>query len=265
MQRDQPLGTWALKLEQLMRQAGAAAMAHFGSSEFQTKEDFTPVTAADRASEEVLVAGLERLFPEDSIVSEEGGGRERSNSRCWYVDPIDGTAAFVEGLAHWGPVVGCLDENGPSVGAVFMPRTGDYFFAVRGEGAWLNGERLARLEGGPVDRRSVVYVPSRFHQYVEFDFEGKLRSLGGTAAHLVLVASGSAVGTMVPAGWKLWDVVGPFCLLKEVGAEVAGQLNPALDLRRHPTQAFAVGHPSLLQTHFSPSRFRMRNRRNSDG
>jgi hypothetical protein len=70
---------------------------------------------------------------------------------------------------------------------------------------------------------------------------------------------------MVPAGWKLWDVVGPFCLLKEVGAEAAGQVNPVLDLRHHSTQAFAVGHPSLLQVHFSPSRFRMKNRRNPDG
>ena len=107
MQRDQGLGCWASDLEQLMREAGAAAMAHFGSSDFQTKDDFTPVTAADRASEEVLVAGLERLFPDDSIVSEEGGGREIPTSRCWYVDPIDGTAAFMERLAHWGPVVGC--------------------------------------------------------------------------------------------------------------------------------------------------------------
>ena len=265
MQRDQRLENWALELEQVIREAGAVAMAHFGSADLETKEDSTPVTSADRASEAVLVAGLERLFPEDSIVSEEGAGRDMPGPRCWYVDPIDGTAAFVEGLAHWGPVVGCLDEKGPCVGAVFMPRTGDYFFAVRGVGAWLNGERLPTLTEAEVDRRSVVYVPSRFHQYVEFDFEGKLRSLGGTAAHLVLVASGSSLGTMVPSGWKLWDVVGPFCLLREVGAEALGQLNPALDLRVHPTQAFVVGHPSLLQSHFSSSRFRMRNRQKSDG
>jgi fructose-1,6-bisphosphatase/inositol monophosphatase family enzyme len=104
----------------------------------------------------------------------------------------------------------------------------------------------------------VIYVPSRFHQYVEFNFEGKLRSLGGTAAHLCGVAAGSAIGAMVPRGWKLWDVVGPFCLLNEVGAVVIGKESGPLDLRSHPSQAFVVGHPRLMGGLFEPSRFKMR-------
>ena len=89
--------------------------------------------------------GLVNLHPADTIVSEEGRSVEGDSERTWYVDPIDGTAAFVEGLAHWGPVVGCMDELGPLEGAVYMPRTGDFFWARRGAGAWLNGERLPRL------------------------------------------------------------------------------------------------------------------------
>lgn len=249
------------ELEQLMRRAGDLSLAHFGSVKVETKQDSSLVTKADRLSEEVLVDGLHRLFPEDSIVSEEGGRVHGSSGRCWYVDPIDGTAAFVEGLAHWGPVVGCMDEEGPVEGAVYMPRTGDFFWARRGEGAWLNDRRLPRLPSEVPPHRSVVYVPSRFHQYVQFDFHGKLRSLGGTAAHLVLVASGSAIGAVVPSGWKLWDVVGPFCLLSEVGATALGMQDADLDLRIHPSQAFAVGHPSLVQAHFGPSRLTMRNRK----
>lgn len=260
MQADLDKSNSSVNLEKLLRTAGDAALAHFRSAVAETKQDSTPVTVADRAAEAVLVEGLMAMFPEDSIVSEEGAGSDGSSGRCWYVDPIDGTAAFLEGLAHWGPVVGCMDEHGPVEGAVLMPHTGDFFWARRGEGAWLNGKKLPRLSEEPASAQSVIYVPSRFHQYVSFNFEGKLRSLGGTAAHLSLVAAGSAVGAMVPAGWKLWDVVGPFCLLSEVGAVAAGMIDSELDLRIHPSQAFAVGHPSLLRTHLGASRLQMRQR-----
>ena len=260
MQGDPEVSRVPTDLERLMRRAGDLSLAHFGSVKPETKKDSSLVTEADRLAETVLVEGLQRLFPADSIVSEEGGGVDGGGGRTWYVDPIDGTAAFVEGLAHWGPVVGCMDEAGPVEGAVYMPRTGDFFWARRGEGAWLNGKRLPVLLEEAPSHRSVVYVPSRFHQYVQFDFHGKLRSLGGTAAHLALVASGSAVGAVVPAGWSLWDVVGPFCLLSEVGATALGMKDPELDLRIHSSQAFAVGHPSLVRDHFGPSRLTMRKR-----
>lgn len=258
MQGDPEPSPVPIELEQLMRRAGDLSLAHFGSVEPEMKQDSSLVTEADRLAEGVLVEGLVNLHPADTIVSEEGRSVEGDSERTWYVDPIDGTAAFVEGLAHWGPVVGCMDESGPLEGAVYMPRTGDFFWARRGAGAWLNGKRLPRLSSEGSSHRSVVYVPSRFHQYVEFDFHGKLRSLGGTAAHLVLVASGSAMGAVVPAGWKLWDVVGPFCLLSEVGATALGMQDPELDLRIHPSQAFAVGHPSLVRAHFGPTRLKMR-------
>ncbi|MEC7241804.1 MAG: inositol monophosphatase family protein [Myxococcota bacterium] len=261
MQRDPEASRGTTGLEQLMRQAGDLSLAHFGSVKPETKQDSSLVTEADRLAEDVLVAGLHRLFPSDAIVSEEGGRVQGNSGRCWYVDPIDGTAAFVEGLAHWGPVVGCMDESGPVEGAVYMPRTGDFFWAQRGQGAWLNGRRLPVISSEAPTYQSVIYVPSRFHRYVQFDFQGKLRSLGGTAAHLALVASGSAVGAIVPAGWKLWDVVGPFCLLSEVGATALGMQDSELDLRNHPSQAFAVGHPSLVQAHFGPSQLTMRRRK----
>jgi len=258
MEGDRALPNWEESLRVLMVSAGDVAMAHFRSAEVETKADSTPVTVADRAAERVLVEGIQRLFPEDAIVSEEGAREEGSGERTWYLDPIDGTAAFIEGLSHWGPVVGCMDKHGPCAGAVLMPRTGDYYFAHRGGGAWLNGQRLPLLSEPQGLRSEVIYVPSRFHQYVEFDFEGKLRSLGGTAAHLCGVAAGSAIGAMVPRGWKLWDVVGPFCLLSEVGAVVLGKEDGVLDLRSHASQAFVASHPRLMESIFEPSRFRMR-------
>lgn len=258
MEGDRVLPEWERDLHALMVKAGSAAMAHFRSVEVETKPDSTPVTIADRAAEAVLVEGLQKLFPLDSIVSEEGAVVHGTSSRTWYVDPIDGTAAFIEGLSHWGPVVGCLDEDGPCIGAIYMPRTGDFLFGMRGLGAWLDGLLLPQLGEPASTRSSVVYVPSRFHQYVDFKYAGKLRSLGGTAAHLCGVATGAAMGAMIPRGWKLWDVVGPFCLLYEVGAVAMGQQDGVLDLRKHPSQAFVVSHPSCLDDVFLPSRFAMK-------
>jgi myo-inositol-1(or 4)-monophosphatase len=177
MEGDRPLPEWESTVRALLVSAGHASMAHFRSVEVETKADSTPVTIADRAAEAVLVQGLRTLFPRDAIVSEEGASAQGVSGRTWYVDPIDGTAAFIEGLSHWGPVVGCMDEHGPCVGAAYMPRTGDFFFATRGGGAWLDGERLSALKAPLGGRGEVIYVPSRFHQYVEFNFEGKSRHI----------------------------------------------------------------------------------------
>jgi myo-inositol-1(or 4)-monophosphatase len=55
------------------------------------------VTAADKASEKLIVATLKAAFPDHSIVAEEGGGQQTGSDYTWYVDPLDGTTNFAMG------------------------------------------------------------------------------------------------------------------------------------------------------------------------
>src|SRR6185312_3609788 len=77
----------------------------------ELKPDETPVTAADRACEKLIVDLLAKEFPDDGVLGEEGANRETRNGRKWIIDPIDGTKDFVRGIPLWAVLIG-LEENG---------------------------------------------------------------------------------------------------------------------------------------------------------
>jgi len=208
------------ELAVLLRDAGAAAQECFGRARTRRKRDGTVVTEADLAAEAILVEGLRARWPDDGLCGEEGASKEAGpgeDSGTWYIDPIDGTASYVEGLAYWGSAVARVDSAGIEVGAFYLPRLDELWFARRGQGAWRAGERLPTLEGEEPGRHGVIYLPSRFHQWGRVDYPGKTRNLGSIAAHLCLVAGGAAEGTFIPPGWRQWDVLAGLLLLEEVG------------------------------------------------
>lgn len=213
--------------------AGEEGLSRFRRAHVEVKSDGTRVTDADKAAEAVLVEHLSRAFPGDLLVSEEGA-RVGAGPRKWVIDPIDGTHGFIEGLAYWGPTVGLVQTRAGRLellcGATWLPRLGEFWFAAAGAGAWRNGELLPPLSAALPTSRAVFFLSSRFHRWHTLDFPGKARNLGGTAAHLALVASGSACAAYVPAGWNLWDVAAGFALLNETGGVVKTLTGEPLDL-----------------------------------
>ena len=95
--------------------------------------------SVERRAREVLA----EEFPSHAVVGEELGGTDPPLGRpCWYVDPVDGTTNFVHGLPGYSFSLAVADEEGLAAGVVAAPFTGELFWAVRGEGAWLGGQRL---------------------------------------------------------------------------------------------------------------------------
>src|ERR1700691_2949893 len=68
-----------------------------GDLGIESKADESPVTIADRECEKLIVAELQRAFPDDGLLGEEGASRESSNGRKWIIDPVDGTRDFIGG------------------------------------------------------------------------------------------------------------------------------------------------------------------------
>ncbi len=98
---------------------------------------FDPVTVADREVERFLRAELQSRFPGYGVLGEEDGGENTEAERCWVIDPIDGTRAFITGMPAWGILLGLTERGTPRVGVMHQPYIGETFSGASGLGARL--------------------------------------------------------------------------------------------------------------------------------
>src|SRR6266566_9095998 len=105
----------------------------------ETKSDNTPVTRADRESEEVIRERIKRSFPEHAIIGEEGGATKGNADYRWIIDPIDGTKTFICGVPFYGVLIGVEVKGKPSVGAIYLPAFDEMVTAASGLGCCWNG------------------------------------------------------------------------------------------------------------------------------
>lgn len=245
-----PADERAAFLDDLLARAGQAAIARFRDGTTRLKADGTQVTDGDMASHDVLVEGLSKAFPGELVNSEEGPHEEdpAPGQAVWHVDPIDGTGAFADGLAHWGPTVVRVVDEHLDVGAFHMPRVGERYFAATGQGAWFNDRRLEFKEDPSAAipaRLQTLYLPSRAHRYFPIAWPGKMRALGASAAHLCLVANGTATATLIPV-WSMWDVGLGIMMVREAGRAVVDLTGAPFDPVRRIAEPFVAAAPSVV-------------------
>ncbi len=204
--------------------AGQATLAHFRTGvAVETKDDATPVTLADRAAEAIVRERLGRAFPGHGIVGEEGGAERAEASHVWWVDPIDGTKAFVRGVPLYAVLIGLEVDGRVEVGVAHFPALGETVYAASGRGT--------RLNGRPVRVRDTTELADAYVAFTDagsFERHGR----GGAWARLraatayqagwsdayghALVASGR-LELMLDPVMNPWDA-GPFpVLLREAG------------------------------------------------
>jgi histidinol-phosphatase len=193
----------------------------------EVKSDESPVTAADRACEKLIVDYVAREFPADGVLGEEGANREGRNGRKWIIDPIDGTRDFVRGIPLWAVLIG-LEENGEIVaGAAHCPRQGLLLWASRGAGAWANGTQLhvsdksdpsqAVLSFNGFNKVGAERLASGLMPWVQRFWA--VRSLGG-AVDAMLLAQGQADVWIEPNA-QPWDLAPLKLLIEEAGGKFA--------------------------------------------
>jgi histidinol-phosphatase len=134
-----------LALATARRAASAAdqvAMRYFRSElAVERKDDASPVTEADRECERVIRKTLLDAFPDHAIFGEEYGHLGRSRF-LWLVDPIDGTRSFIRGLPFWSVQIALMVDEELVLGVSSAPAFGEVAWASRGNGAWINGQRV---------------------------------------------------------------------------------------------------------------------------
>jgi len=113
-----------------------------GGISAETKPDQSPVTIADKENERLIREAVEREFPDDGILGEEGSSKPGSSGRRWIIDPIDGTRDFVRGNRFWCVLVALEEADESLAGVAHFPLLDETYWAVRGGGSYLNQERL---------------------------------------------------------------------------------------------------------------------------
>src|SRR5277367_7053193 len=103
---------------EIAREAGTILMGHRGVG-FELKGEYDLVTAADRASERLVVERLHKLFPDHGIVAEEGGGAAMHSDYRWFVDPLDGTTNFAHSFPMWNVTLALAHRDRVIAGVVF--------------------------------------------------------------------------------------------------------------------------------------------------
>ena len=210
--------------------AAAEIAARFGTLDHADfKGIVDPVTEADRAAEEVIVSILADNRPDDGILAEEGGAADSASGRRWVVDPLDGTVNFVHGFPQVAVSIGLEDDSGPLVAVIRDAIRNDEFTAIRGEGAFLDGEPM-RVSGRTELGRSLVSTgfaydrQQRAGEYLAvvdavMRRARGIRRGGSAALDLAWVACGR-----LDAHWEFnlapWDVAAGRLLVTEAGGTV---------------------------------------------
>jgi len=186
------------------------------------------VTSVDVSVERRAREVLAREFPHHAVVGEEMGGSDPlDGGPCWYIDPIDGTTNFVHGVPGYSFSLAVADEGGPAAGVVAVPFTGELFSAVRGRGAWLDGQRLEcsqakTLVGGIVLVELAEYriwpgLPELMARLE--DRSCVTRVLGSSAYTLASVGAGRAAAAYLGACHPI-DCAAGVLVVKEAGGRV---------------------------------------------
>ncbi|MCR5661833.1 MAG: hypothetical protein K6G50_06865 [bacterium] len=247
------------RVKPLVKQASIIAMDYFGKVGSTAKSDGSPVTKADKEVELLLRDGLKKRFPGETIVGEENGTETGSSDCVWSIDPIDGTAAYISRLPHWGISVGFFYKREPVLGVVYFPALEEMYWGAKGCGAYLQtgiwGIEKLSVSKEPVNSNTLAMIPSSAHRNYASTYPGKLRSLGSTAYHILLVARGTAIGSLMKV--YQWDYAGSMPILFEAGGLVKtldGKDPSIIDLLPGSTPPSIIvstpNHMSLMQSSF---------------
>lgn len=213
-------------LTELATRAGEVTLKYFQTDiAVETKADESPVTIADRETEQFLRAEIARRFPGDAIIGEEYGEKaaENRSGQRWILDPIDGTKAFVHGVPIYGVVIGVEQDGEIVAGAVNMPALGELIVGEKGHGAWWKGRR-AQVSKVATLKDAVILTtdyPRNRNEGHGASWESLVdgcyftRTWGDCYGH-VLVATGRAEAMLDPIVAP-WDCSGLKVILEEAG------------------------------------------------
>lgn len=211
--------------KQLAYRAGRITLSYYNKGiHHDLKKDESPVTAADRATEQFIRGEIEKAYPSHAIVGEEYGEKAGAkNPFRWIVDPIDGTKSFMKGVPFYSVLIALEIEGVSRVGVVCFPALDEILYAADGLGAWWNGKRAHVSEVKNLKEAVFTFTSwSGFRTKKRLDVFDNMHKecfygRGWSDAYgYHMVATGRAEIMLDPA-IKIWDVAPMSPILREAG------------------------------------------------
>lgn len=205
---------------------GRRTLAYFNTGvAVETKADQSPVTQADRESEELIRARIARYFPTHEVVGEEGGTKAGDKTVRWIIDPIDGTKTFIHGVPFYGVLIGVEVNGVATVGALYLPALDEMICAATGMGCFWNGRRarvssVDKLSDAVLLTTNVSSCMARSDAYEKLAGVTKFNRTWGDCYGYALVATGRAEIMLDPA-MNPWDCAPLLPILREAGGHFA--------------------------------------------
>lgn len=227
------------------------------------QDEFDPVSIADRESDKLLRAGIERAFPDDEILSEESPLKPSSyEGKVWMIDPLDDTKGYLAGRDTAGVMIGLLEHGEPKLGAVYLPFRDEWFYGEAGKGSFrikegrtekLKTPGTDEVEGSRLVGRNVLPGDVRpiDDAIAQLPF-GEIIVDGCIGAKIGRIAAGEAdafIHTNLKAG--KWDTLAAQVILAEAGGVMCDIDGNPLDYTREDSgwdrYFMAACTPELLE------------------
>lgn len=223
-----------LAVEEIARRAGAQVKRIYDDGEFSTftKDDESPVTSADYAANDIIVAALKSLTPDIPIVSEESNqediAQRRSWRKYWLIDPLDGTQEFVAGSGDFSVVIALIVDHVPTIGVIYAPIHDRCYLATLGNGAYRrDSDGLSPINVGHRQSSDGIRVAVSLRQAKELvlnrlskNSEYEFIAMGSATLKACLVAQGGADVYMRIGPTGEWDTGAAHCILNEAGGDI---------------------------------------------
>ena len=209
---------------QLAWEAGKITLRHFQTGlRPDLKADASPVTVADRESEQFMRGAIAARYPGHAILGEEYGETNPGAAHRWILDPIDGTRTFVRGVPLYGVMVGLEREGEPVLGVVNMPALGEVVYAAHGLGCHWNGRRCRVSKVATLGESLLVATGvTGYERHGKGEAWGRLVEAVGMLRTwadcygYLLVATGRAEVALDPV-MSVWDCAALLPILEEAG------------------------------------------------
>jgi histidinol phosphatase-like enzyme (inositol monophosphatase family) len=188
-----------------------------------SKADDSPVTVADKETEQIIRKEILKRYPDHGIIGEEFGKSNSDSNIQWILDPIDGTKSFIHGVPFYTTLIGILIDNEPQVGIIYAPALDEICAAAIGHGATFNGEPCNVRDTEKLGESTFLVTEiDRFREMGQHDLflellsETKIHRTWGDAYGHMMVATGRA-DLMYDPELNIWDAAALLPVVKEAG------------------------------------------------
>ncbi|MDH4261521.1 MAG: inositol monophosphatase family protein [Spirochaetia bacterium] len=223
-----------------------------------------PVTTADDEANEIIIEAIEKIFPNDVIVSEEAYNdktkavvdQKRKNSkRVWIIDPLDGTKDFIKGLPYFAVSVGFLLDDKPELGFIYNPSKKFFLHGGNNYGIFYNDllhnqrdRKIEKLEDLKICISTSEVKQNLFTELMKSIPEDNIEFIGSVAYKMGLIAYGEFDLILSKREKSDWDIAGGIALLQNLNFEILDQhFNPVvLNKESVLTDGLIVGSKSAV-------------------